>query len=245
MINNKTFKQISNVLDSSSEAFMLVALVGLFALPFVIGANLSAGTPESESNTTAVIYEQDFDDSGVAGVSDIEDEFFSDEDYNVHSESDEGSADVSGLELDTAFLQGEKESSDGDVLGAATSDLASAPTFEIIESTGLDFFETFTTLFEGDQFRMQLGTNQVFDEMSLFILVNQSTDREIYKFDVNDNSESDGKSLYIDGLEYRVGTEKLPDYVTLEPEESVEFSFSSTASNTNVEVTVSQYEDKE
>lgn len=63
--NQSIVHKVSGILNTSSETFMLIALIGLFAMPFVIAKNLEPVVRQSESSSggTARTIVREYDNS--------------------------------------------------------------------------------------------------------------------------------------------------------------------------------------
>lgn len=197
MTNNKSgFQKLSEILNASSETFMLIALVSLFAIPFVIGANIEpvVKTAESVADRPVRAIVRDMSTSTLA----------------MTEESEESTTQVA-------------PTTSGSVLGAST---ANNPFALSENTTNLEYFTVNKSEPKENFYDVQVSTNQLFGKISLLTLKNDSPETRTYRVSaVNLNEDkSEGKIVYLGKSEYEIATEDLSTTLSLNSGEELDLS---------------------
>lgn len=207
MNNKKPLQKISEILNASSETFMLVALVSLFALPFVIGANIEPVVKGSESLANR---------PARAIVRDM-------------GEITENLAQQNNNSQQTALISLTSiEQKSGQVLGVSTSN---NPFIITEDSSNLSYFSYDKTSPRDNVYNLSLSTTQVFGRISILTLKNDSSEDQMYKVMVqNLNEEIGGKFVYLNQNEYEIGSEVTASDIELKSGEEMQISLMSNKS---------------
>ncbi len=194
------------VLNTSSETFMLVALIALFAMPFVIAANLEPIVKDAEVSSNNIPVPQQH----VANVNPNE-VTPTDATANV----DPATGAVFGTE------------SNPNVLGVQTQEDDDAVAFQVTpDATTKKYFAKFEPAQDPSHYALHVTSTQVFTKVSMFTVKNGGAKEHAYKINVTNNSKIKGtdRVLTVGTTTYKIGTDELPDYVTVQPGEELNFS---------------------
>ncbi len=204
-------QKLGAILNTSSETFMLIALVGLFAMPFVIAKNLEPVVRESEASANRAVIRntaqrlQTQQENPVAQIT-------------SQPEGVQSTSNVLGVETSAKPLNIEEDSVNLRYFDTATSNVA---------DTNYSLNITTTQVF-GKIPLFNLTNNSTTSQAYRFNAL-----------DLGENLSASSKSLFIDNSEYLIGTKTLPEIVNLKSGERVTFSLISNQSTpTNVTISV-------
>lgn len=264
-MQNKNFKKLREVLDSSSEAFMLIALVGLFAMPFVIGSNLVAVTPDNSSSSVAYIYKKDDEINTQEGDTTAGNTDTSSDSVALNQEDNSdfqlpGISNNSSSNLNESVLGEFDDNSDNinsatevktntdlnpfNVVAERYNQLSNGFVVKTVDDT-LSFFDY--SNFSGSDIEkiLKLRANQSFSKTAILKLSNDGYEVKSIKFGLKEMSSSldlgnyiDSREviMYVDDIEFN--SDELPEYINLKPGESVIISLSNNSETLSVGVVI-------
>lgn len=218
------YKKISEVLDSSSEAFMLIALFGLFSIPFVIGANLVAVSGDDPNNSTASVvkyYDEPVanSDDGLGEI-DLRKSTFATEGFEpIGDEVAEvdSTANENVLGVQTSENSGSEEN--------VADDNKESSKFTVEKNNqNLAQFNNVRISTEEDGYTVKFSSNDSFTKREMFRFKNTMGGTSAFKFDLK--TTSNAASLFIDEVEFNA-SDDLPEYITLDPNEEISVSVQS------------------
>jgi len=215
-MQNQTFLQkIGGLLNTSSETFMLIALVSLFVIPVVIAQNIEPVVDNSVTQPTAIrVYDnnsaKEADVPAVAGIS-------------------------------TSLISKEHTNVTGDILGL--SDSRDMKLFVTEDTKGMTAV-TATSSYAVGEYAVNVINAQKFNKTTLFKIKNTADIQKVYNLDVITRGDAKVKAnlqkvLYVDATAYEIGSAKLPTTLTLNPSQEVTISLiSNKTSPTNITISV-------
>lgn len=212
-----SFQKVSRLLNTSSETCMLIALIALFALPFVIASNLEPMVKDAEKSASAPF--PTVQNSTAAQTT-------------IQKQLPLAQKDVSVTQLPTTV---ETETA---VLGTSVN----VNPFEITsDANNLKFFAKAEEVTTESSYALNLSTTKTFGKMSLFKVKNNSTEMRTYSFNVS-NSGTNGagkRSIFLKNIEYPINTIYVPKSFTLNSGEEAWVALTSQAAKpTNLKVSV-------
>lgn len=259
MKTQNKLKSAHKLLNTSSETFMLIALIGLFALPFVVGKNLEPVVKEAEDQARNYRPSVQTVEPPVANNSNIviattnPNNVVRPTNYGMFGpqvaptgsleNEDLAAGDSMKSMLDIANVQESNTSStvsnNPQVLGVSTETVLS---FEITENqNGLRYFDDYMVSVREESYQLKLMSNIRVNNVEVFSLKNTSGSKQTYRFNIEGLANSSGLTLYVDGNEFIKGVSELPNYITLNSGDEVSFSLSTGGPEKSIMISVSVY----
>lgn len=209
---SSNYQSVVRVLNTSSETFMLVALIALFALPFVIASNLEPAVRDAERTARVVQPVQVAQNSLSQG--------------NTTPLQNEDTA--------NSLIDWDEEA----VLGVETVEKP----FEIEEEkVSFGKFDTAKATVGENKYSLALVKKAGgMGKISLFKLTNDSSEQKQYTFEVV-KGKTDSKSnkyVSLNFQDYLIGSTTIPKTFTLAPQEEMWFGVRSNDSKLAVDLTI-------